>query len=239
MTDATTNKTTKTTKLKRSEADIRKETLSQGALLFKFAELAHPSDAKAYKKFRDQWRTLEQKGLFVTADGCLLPYSYYRKSNASGDRLKGHLRSAHFFFGREPDRTLRVNQHGWPCDEQCSHLCHRPDCVRPDHIVIEPRWANAKRNYCGEAGLCNCGSAPKCVRTYHNPETFQETLEFVTDKDRVLALLAALRDRHHFSIEPKSKYKVQDEQRENRNARKKRGREHKQQGEKKRQKQQQ
>lgn len=207
--------------IKRSEPEIRREMLDQGAFLFYFQALKPPPDN--YKVFIDQWRTIERKGFLVTVDGCMLPYSYYRKS-CKGDKLKGHQRSAHFFFGREPDRSIKVNQHGWPCDEQISHLCHRIDCINPLHLVIEERWKNAKRNFCGLNGECDCGLSPKCLRTYHNHETFKESLQIERDKVKVMTLLASLRERYPFRLEPKTKFVVEDEKRDNRNERKKRGR---------------
>jgi hypothetical protein len=207
--------------IKRSEPEIRKEVLEQGGFLFNFQVPTVPFENN--KTFIDQWRTMERKGFFVTVDGCLLPYSYYRKS-CKGDKLKGHQRSASFFFGRTPDRSIKVNQHGWPCDEQVSHLCHRIDCINPVHLVIEERWKNLKRNYCGFSGACDCGSVPKCVKTYHNNETFKESLEVERNKAKVLGLLASLHERYPFQIESKTKYLVEDEKRVNRNERKKRER---------------
>jgi hypothetical protein len=32
----------------------------------------------------------------------------------------------------------------WPADD-CSHLCHRRDCINPDHLVDEPHAANMAR----------------------------------------------------------------------------------------------
>lgn len=214
-TSSTTSSTTQTSrKQKRSEFEIRAETLSEGAHLFSF----HCSEQLG-KEFIDQWQAMERKGFFVTTDGCILPYSYYRKSNLKGDILKGHQRAAHLFFGRKPDYTVRTNQHGWPCDEQISHLCHRVDCIRPDHIVIEPRWKNLKRNFCGEKGQCNCGMLPKCLRTYHNSTTFMENLTFETSADAVQLLLAPLKTLHSFKLLTKTHFKKEDEKKSNRTKR--------------------
>jgi len=217
-----------TPSMKRSEVEIREEMLSKGAFLFDFEALTVVDDKDAYKCYIDQWKTMERKGFLVTTDGCILPYSYYRKS-CKGDKLKGHQRAAHFFFGRKPDYTKRVNHYGWPCDEQISHLCHRVDCIRPDHLVMEPRWKNLKRNFCGEHGACDCGAAVKCVRTYHNPETFTDTFAVEQRKDSMLELLKPLNLRFSFKLESKTKYTAEDVKKKNRNKRKKAAKEHKKQ----------
>jgi len=239
-----------TSTTKKAEPQIRKEMLAKGALLFHFERAKNPSDPTAYKVFTDQWATMERKGFLVTQDGCIFPYGYYCKSNTKGDNLKGHQRSAHFFFQRKCNSSTStnnktggmVNQHGWPCDEQISHLCHRTDCIRPDHLVMEERWKNFKRNYCGLNGTCDCGMVPPCVRTYHNGQTFREQLSIVSSSSSsssssdkaatVKKLLAPLQAKYSFVLRLDHAYAKEDQKSKNRKLRADRKRKH--QAEKKR-----
>jgi hypothetical protein len=215
-------------KKKRNASDIREEMQHQGAHFFRFV-----SSPQLTNNWLNEWTAIQKYGFFVCSTGCLLPYQYYRRTSRAGDKLKGHQRAVHFFLGRECDRTARTNQFGWPCDEQVSHLCHNPDCINPLHIVIEPRWKNVKRNYCGINGSCDCGVLPACVRTYTNPETFAQDLELVKDRAKVLELLASLQQTHRFSLLSPDFYRVENQKIDNRKKRKEAGLVTKQQKEKK------
>ncbi len=53
---------------------------------------------------------------------------------------------------------------------EASHLCHHPGCCNPEHLIIESRANNIKRNTCFlhrakgiNQGPCECSGA-KCVR---------------------------------------------------------------------------
>jgi len=182
-------------KTKRTTAEIREEMTQGGAFFFQFVK-----PRQSTNNWYNEWVAMQKYGFFVCSSGCILPYKYYQKTFEAGDSLKGHQRAAHMFLGKECDLTLKTNQFGWPCDEQISHLCHNPDCINPTHIVIEARWKNVKRNYCGINGTCDCGVLPACVRTYTNPKVFAETREFVKDRAKVLELLASLQDKYKFSL---------------------------------------
>jgi len=212
------------TNQKRSSAEIRAETKTEGAVFIHFNK-----PAQTPTHWWNQWTKMQKYGFFVLTTACILPYRYYRKTFKKGDKLKGHQRAIHCFHNREPDRSNRVNQHGWPCDEQISHLCHNPDCCNPIHLVIEPRWKNMRRNFCGENGVCDCGMQPPCIRTYTNPETFAESWTLETDVQRVRDLLAALNAKYPFVIQPKTFYDVDDQKSNNRKKRKKRGKKHEEQ----------
>jgi hypothetical protein len=138
----------------------------------------------------DQYRVVERKGFRVTMDtGCILPDDYYSTA-AEGASLKGYQRAFFAFSGKFP-RTYKEAE---PKDSlnrsdgaQLSHLCHRHSCLRPDHVVIEPRWRNVQRNGCPKCGAnplvggkgftCGCNlqyewagtgveNGPPCVREY-------------------------------------------------------------------------
>ncbi len=42
---------------------------------------------------------MEEKGYFVTKDGCLIPHELYSTTPSKGKSLKGHQRSSYFFTG--------------------------------------------------------------------------------------------------------------------------------------------
>lgn len=204
---------------KRSDADIRKEVLEEGGHLFEFT-----NKSKSSGDHLSNWTVMQEKGFFVTTDGCILPYVYFRKSNSSGHKFKGHQRSSRFFHGRSPLKNRPTNEHGWPCHEEVSHLCHRADCIRPDHLVIEEFWKNRKRNFCGVNGSCDCGNQVRCVRTYHNAETFKERVTFEQDKAKVNLLLADLKLKYPFKLLSDNHYHSEDIKRKNRNNRLAKGR---------------
>jgi len=207
--------------MKQSDSIIRKNMKEMGAHFFEFSSLnEYVSDPSSYKQYIDQWKTMEKKGFLITDDiGCILPYSYYCKSNEKGDQLKGHERSVHFFFGYSINKSPMINQHGWPCDENISHLCHRVDCINPLHLVIEEKWKNMKRNYCGIDGICDCGIIPQCLKTYHNYETFKESISFLKNKDNIHHILSSLQEKYPFKILPKTFYDVDDQKKDHKNKR--------------------
>ena len=45
-----------------------------------------------------------------------------------------------------------------------SHLCHRTDCLKSEHLIKEPIWVNIKRKYCEGPATCTCDPAHKCLR---------------------------------------------------------------------------
>ena len=42
----------------------------------------------------------------------------------------------------------------WARGDTVSHLCHRPRCVRPEHLLVESMTLNNLRNKCKHAGSC-------------------------------------------------------------------------------------
>jgi hypothetical protein len=211
-------------KQKRPADQIRAETKSEGAIFLSFRR-----PAQTTTKWYNEWVAMQKYGFFVLSTACILPYKYFRKSNKKGHKLKGHKRAVHCFHNREPDKTERRNQHGWPCDEQISHLCHNPDCCNPLHLVIEFRWKNVRRNYCGEKGVCDCGMQPPCIRTYTNPETFASDWTIETDIQKVRQLLSALHTAYPFEVLPMTYFDTEDEKKKNKRERKERAKKHEKQ----------
>ncbi len=89
---------------------------------------------------------------------------------------------------------------GWPTDSQISHLCHRRQCCRPDHLQLELRVCNVRRNYCGilskigdGEGGCDCGMVPPCVRLYR-PEGDLSEFEYCTTAQQVARALGGLKE---------------------------------------------
>jgi len=203
-------------KTKRSARDIRAETLGSGAHLLNFKV----PPGQSSQKWINEWTKIEKYGFFVTSDGCIMPYKYFRTTFAAGDGLSGHIRSVHFFLKQDPDRLQRVNQFGWPEAEEVSHLCHNPDCCNPLHLCIEARWKNWKRHYCGLNGSCDCGMVPQCVRTYTNPEVYKQQHTIEADVSKVLSILAKLLASYPFVIKPKTFYNLEDAKSANRAKRK-------------------
>jgi hypothetical protein len=193
---------TTTNKVKRSSIPaIRENMLEKGALLFCFERpkgitSSNPEDVTWFNQ-------MEAAGFLVTKSGCIFPYENY--SGASKGRPKGHKISALFFKGSMP--TFPNNPHGWPTTTQVSHLCHRKQCINPNHMVYEPQWKNLKRNYCGDTGKCDCGVEPKCLATYHNDD-WAHVDEFITYdtkrfkklvKCHLLGLRYSIRLKDHFA----------------------------------------
>jgi hypothetical protein len=168
---------------RRTEAQCRNEHLVKGAILLQFAIDDDHHHHHSLSKNEHQWRTVEKKGFLVTTTtGCLIPHKNHWFENRQ--RIIASVASLEFFYGKSvnPKTNGTVNKHGWPCDEQVSHLCHRSSCCSPLHLCIEKRWQNQKRNYCGLNGSCDCGMTPPCLSTYHNKEFHddEEEVEYLS-----------------------------------------------------------
>jgi len=221
--------TESSTGIKRSEPDIRAEMQETGAVLLEFNI---PPDT--VKEAVDQWRTMEAKCFHVTGDGCIFPYRYFWSSNTKGHKLSGHRRSVAFFTHRALNSSVSVNQYGWPMTEQVSHLCHRENCVNPQHLIVEAQWCNLRRNYCGLTGHCTCGMQPACLRTYMRWDNFlmqvkEGAVSLATTEQEVLDVLQDLRGQFPFRVLKKTHYAVEDLKRANRKDRKKKGQKHEKQ----------
>ena len=210
-------------RMKRSESEIRDEHLEDGAILIKF--VPHKNASKeAIKK----WRHIEKYGLKITKDGCWIPYkNFWDNKGGDNGRDRAYSYSLPFFENVQTDKKDdgKVNKHGWPIDQQYSHLCHYNKCCSPNHLVVETRWQNLKRNFCGKHDKCNCGNQQKCLRTYHN-EDWDWDFEFYTYGKNLNTELENLLDLE-FKILPKDYYHNEDLKRKNRNERNKRNKKQK------------
>lgn len=209
-----TTTTTITSKVKRSSIPtIRSAMLERGALLFRFEK---PTGVTHKQEHIAWFEQMQEVGLLVTTNGCILPYENFR--NSSKGRPKGHKISAYYFLGGPPPRQ-EMHPHGWPTEMQVSHRCHRKDCVSPLHVIWEPQWKNLKRNYCGADGSCDCGMTPPCVATYHNDgwQYDDEIISYSTDgyRRQVADLLSGRR----FTILPKNHYESIDNRKRKRDER--------------------
>lgn len=201
-------------KVKRSTIPtIRNNMIEKGALLLSFTR---PEGVSSSNKEDVIWfRKMEELGFLVTTSGCMFPYENY--SSGSKGRPRGAKLSALFFKGNLP--SFPDHQFGWPTEAHTSHLCHRKQCVNPNHIAYEPQWKNLKRNYCGESGKCDCGVKPKCLASYRSSD-WQHDDELITyeSKHLVKAHLSSL----SYRIRPKDHFSSVDKRTEQRNERLKR-----------------
>lgn len=169
-------------KPRRSLGDVRNDFIKQGALLLEFELLPNTTDVAAGDVV-SAWRHIERFGFLVMADtGCMIPHAQFRPHYGNSKLKLAHICSVAFFRGTRINYKAeegKKNSFGWPVDLQVSHLCHTSGCCNPQHLVVEERWKNVKRNFCGwkvdaETGepVCNCGMEPACIRRYA-PSTAQ------------------------------------------------------------------
>lgn len=210
---------------RRSEAELRNEHLAQGALLLHF-EFKEPVNQRLLLL----WAAIEKKGFLVASDGCLIPHKVHWFSGRA--RVVASTVACEIAHGRLPDVCTRsqVNECGWPEDEEVSHLCHISACCNPNHLVIEAKWKNRRRNYCGYNGTCDCGMVPPCVKPYRNSQ-FNHELVYLGYSDsnlseRLQALFASFAA---VAVLPSTHYRVEDAKRRNRLLRRKREQRHIQQ----------
>ena len=88
-------------------------------------------------------------------DGCWVWAGYTDKLGY------GRLKVKHW---RHPGRYMNIRVHrfiafcstniSFTPDIACSHLCHRPCCCNPQHLVIEPMTINNNRQNCSSQGRC-------------------------------------------------------------------------------------
>ena len=48
-------------------------------------------------------------------------------------------------------------------DMSIAHVCHHPDCIHPDHLVMEELWRNVCRQTCPGFSACMCHDTAKCL----------------------------------------------------------------------------
>ena len=163
-------------------------------------------------EFDDAYRTMERKGFRVTKDtGCLIPHAHYC-THAKGDIFKGYQRSFLAAFGFLP---AQFEKNDTPRDEadrdlsaQLSHICHRRQCVRPDHVLFECKWRNFMRNNClgpmvvNNRNACGCSaqfhlagkdvsSEIPCIREYSlTKEELDPTISLCDSEEEVFCVLA-------------------------------------------------
>jgi hypothetical protein len=164
----------------------------------------------------DDFQAMQQKGFFVTHDGCILPHELYG-TRQKGAVLKGHQRSIFFFTGVMPAKMAKPSKgkpdkskierdvDGWPMDSQISHRCHRSNCIRPDHLQLELRVQNQRRNWCGilNTGSCDCGMQPPCVRKYHPAEWLEPNIRYCSSRNEVAEALADMPDVYKYRVVPR------------------------------------
>lgn len=202
---------------RRSVAEMQLEMFNKGAFFFKFEEPSHDpagqpiAKTKAYEQGVRDFRTMEDKGFFVTKDGCIFPHDQYGR-HQKGAILKGYQRSTFFFTGMMPEKATLTgkgkmakvarDKDGWPTDSQISHLCHRRSCIRGDHLQVEPRTVNHRRNYCGIMGLgsCDCGMVPPCLQKYHPSEWEHPGLEYCKSHNEVAVALTGLKGKFPYKL---------------------------------------
>lgn len=209
-------------KRKRSETDMRNQHLEKGALLLRF--IGHP---QASPEAVHNWKLIESKGFRVNSIGCVFPHEYYQKNGKLGpSRTPGPKTSVKFFLNQQPDAgndTLK-NELGWPIRKEISHLCHDSRCISPNHLVVEERWKNWKRMYCGRSGQCDCGMDPPCL-AIHRPTTTMSPIVSITDHEEIKKLMLP----YKVIILSEDYFANEDQKQYNRLKRKRKTRRHKRQ----------
>lgn len=139
-----------------------------------------------------KYRAMERKVFRVINDiGCMVPDRQFLRFNEGGKKWEGcQLTVAFFARCFLPNQNDICNELSWLAQLQITPICHRHNCVRPDHLVIEEQHRRGKRIYCGEKGYCNCGSIVKCLRTQPSEIKPDYSVLFKT-KAEVEALLEA------------------------------------------------
>lgn len=185
-------------KPRRSLGDVRNEFLRAGALLLQFELLPSTTDIAAGDVV-SAWRHIERFGFLVTADtGCMIAHEQFRPHYGNSKLKLAHICALAFFRGKRinyKEQEGKKDADGWPIDLQISHLCHTSSCCNPEHLVVEPRWKNVKRNFCGWAtqvdddgnktSVCNCGMEPKCIRKYAPSSVVSNRPLLVYDQERL------------------------------------------------------
>jgi len=166
-------------------------------------------DAKEQKSADKEYLTMERKGFRVSTDiGCCIPEEGYYKAGKKG---KGHQRAFSYAAGWRPvgvkkGDTMLKDSAGNPLTLEISHLCHRSECCRVDHMISEEKFQNQKRNYCRVDGT-PCTHSPKCLRPYSNS---LDGMQLCTTRDAVRQALESCP--LTFSLLPNDAYAKRDAQ---------------------------
>lgn len=165
---------------------MRNAFMAEGALLLEF-DLLPSTTGVASGDIVSAWRRIEKFGFLVTKDtGCMIPHAQFLPHTGNSKLGLAHICAMAFFQGQRinyENEKGKTNADGWPVDAQISHLCHTSGCCNPRHLVVEQRWKNVKRNYCGfkddaddgeQQASCNCGMTPPCVRKYFPSSVIQK-----------------------------------------------------------------
>jgi hypothetical protein len=218
---------------KNGERAVREDMLDEGALLLQFT-VDRKDGIDIDRSALQQWRNVEKKGFLVTKSGCIIPAPCHRYGNSKKKKPACTIAMT-LFRGetKDPATVSTVNEHGWPTDDQLSHLCHDDACCCYKDLAIEPRWKNLKRNYCGFNGTCDCGCIPICKRRYMPSNATREYDDILRYGDpglsREVKRLLEMHSEHvtvTVKILPKDQYVVQDAKRANRNQRIKKQKRH-------------
>jgi hypothetical protein len=97
-------------KPRRSVAEMQLEMHNKGAFFLQFSEPGSAPNGDriartpAYAKGVSDFRAMEEKGFFITLDGCMFPHEQYCTPKGVST-LKGHQRSCYFFTGVAPEAS--------------------------------------------------------------------------------------------------------------------------------------
>lgn len=221
---------------RRTSGAVRKEGIEKGAVLLKLPlpedgwwppqAGAHSEEDLAlmdvlewgsleHKSALKEYGAMERKGYFVLSSGCILPLSFYR-TPGEGATLKGHQRYFQVRHGFIPSSAASQGNprtpQGWPKELQLSHTCHRRGCIV--HVVLEWKWRNVHRNYCGYTGECDCSHrlpGPACVLPYRAELSDEQLMaDVLTDRDDIETILGEVFPEGGFELLPDDYYQARD-----------------------------
>lgn len=128
---------TKKGKPRRSVAEMQLEMCNKGAFFLQFKEPTEAPNGNtiartpAYVKGIADFRAMEEKGFFVTVDGCLFPHDQYCAPKG-GSTLKGHQRSCYFFTGVAPEPSTLTG----PASKKRYASSDHKRCLVTSHMTI-------------------------------------------------------------------------------------------------------
>lgn len=211
--------------VRRSKADLRQDVLNLDGVFLNWKDKIEKEANNKTKQAIHEFNIIVEKGVLVFENGCILPHPHYSKKGDEGPaRVKGYKASFNLFHTTFQQGDMsETNEDGWPVSNQISHLCHWNSCINPEHLILEERWKNWKRNYCSG---CNCGMVPQCINKFHPSSWWKQDsnhpkkfgYEKIADLKRVLP--------KHLKLLPKNHFLKEDRKSENRRMRKKRGSKH-------------